>query len=108
VLDRAQWKLAQTNLAFDYELVRGKNNSVEEIRFRFTPVTSKVLLPSLPATTDWQKALLEVGVSVSSMAAIGELIERGEIESSYVQYVVQQQRAKSKQEKIRIWPGQYS
>jgi hypothetical protein len=105
VLDRAQQELAQTNLAFDYELIRGKNNSVEEIRFRFTPVTSEVLLPSLPATTEWQKALLEVGVSASSMAAIGELIERKEIEPSYVQYVVQQQRTKSKQGKIKSLAG---
>jgi hypothetical protein len=105
VLDRAQQELAQTNLAFDYELVRGKNNSVEEIRFRFTPVTSEVLLPSLPATTEWQKALLEVGVSASSMATIGELIERGEIEATYVQYVVQQQRTKSKQGKIKSLAG---
>jgi hypothetical protein len=105
VLDRAQQELAQTNLAFTYELIRGKNNSVEEIRFRFTPVTSEVLLPSLPATTEWQKALLEVGVSASSMAAIGELIDRGEIEATYVQYVVQQQRTKSKQGKIKSLAG---
>lgn len=105
MLDRAQQELAQTNLAFDYELVRGKNNSVEEIRFRFTPVTSEVLLPSLPATAEWQKALLEVGVSASSIATIGELIERGEIEATYVQYVVQQQRTKSKQGKIKSLAG---
>jgi hypothetical protein len=105
VLDRAQQELAQTNLAFDYELIRGKNNSVEEIRFRFAPVTTEVLLPSLPATTEWQKALLEVGVSASSIAAIGDLIDKGEIEPPYVQYVVQQQRTKSKQGKIKSLAG---
>jgi hypothetical protein len=105
VLDRAQQELAQTNLAFDYELIRGKNNSVEEIRFRFVPVTTEVLLPSLPATTEWQKALLEVGVSASSIAAIGDLIDKGEIEPPYVQYVVQQQRTKSKQGKIKSLAG---
>lgn len=105
VLDRAQQELAQTNLAFDYELVRGKNNSVEEIRFRFTPVTSEVFLPSLPATTEWQKALLEVGVSAVAWRSSGNLLSGGEIEVTYVQYVVQQQRTKSKQVKIKSPAG---
>ena len=105
VLDRAQQELAQTNLAFEYDFIRGKANSVEEIRFRFAPVASEVLLPSLPATTEWQKALLEVGVSASSMAAIGELLDKGEIEPGYVQYVVQQQRTKSNQGKIKSLAG---
>jgi hypothetical protein len=105
VLDRARQELEQTNLAFEYDLIRGKNNSVEEVRFRFTPVASEVLLPSLPATTEWQKALLEIGVSASSMATIGDLIERGEVEPAYVQYVVHQQRTKSKQGKIKSLAG---
>lgn len=105
VLERAQQELAQTNLAFEYDLLRGKSNSVEEIRFRFAPVASEVLLPSLPATTEWQKALLEVGVSASSMAAIGELIERGEIVPGYVQFVVQQQRTKRTQGKVKSLAG---
>ena len=105
VLDRAQHELAQTNLAFQYELLRGKSNSVEEIRFRFAPVTSEVLLPSLPATAEWQKMLMEVGVSASSMAAIGELLDKGEIDAGYVQYVVQQQRSKSNQGKIKSLAG---
>jgi hypothetical protein len=105
VLDRAQHELAQTNLAFQYDLLRGKSNSVEEIRFRFTPVASEVLLPSLPATTEWQKALLEAGVSASSIATISELIDKGEIEPGYVQYVVQQQRSKNTQGKIKSLAG---
>jgi len=105
VLDRAQQELLQTNLAFEYDLLRGKNNSVEEIRFRFTPVASEVLLPSLPATAEWQKALLEVGVSASSMAAIQELIEHQEVEPGYVQYVAHQLRLKSTQGKIKSLAG---
>ncbi len=105
VLDRAKQELLQTNLAFEYDLLRGKNNSVEEIRFRFTPVASEVLLPSLPATAEWQKALLEVGVSASSMAAIQELIERQEIEPGYVQYVAHQLRLRSTQGKIKSLAG---
>ena len=105
VLDRAQQELSQTNLAFQYELIRGKSNTVEEIRFHFTPVTSEVLLPSLPATAEWQKALLEIGVSASSIATIGELIERGEMEPGYVQYVVQHQRSKSSEGKIKSLAG---
>ena len=94
VLDRAQQELAQTNLAFEYELIRGAGNSVEEIRFRFAPVT-----------TAWEKALLEAGVAASSLAVIGELIAKGEVEPGYVQYVVQQQRAKSSQGKIKSLAG---
>lgn len=105
VLDRARHELSQTNLAFEYDLLRGKNNSVEEIRFRFAAVTSEVLLPSLPATAEWQKALLEAGVSASSIASVGELIDKGEVEPSYVQYVVQQQRSKNSQGKIKSLAG---
>ncbi|MDB5269654.1 MAG: hypothetical protein JWP58_2694 [Hymenobacter sp.] len=105
VLDRARHELAQTNLAFEYDFIRGKGNSVEEIRFRFAPVAGEVLLPSLPATTEWQKALLEVGVSASSMATIGELLDKGEIAPGYVQYVVHQQRTKSNQGKIKSLAG---
>ncbi len=105
VLDRSQHELGQTNLAFQYDLIRGKGNAVEEIRFRFAPVASEVLLPSLPATAEWQKALLEVGVSASSIVAIGDLIEKGEAEPGYVQYVVQQQRLKSGQGKIKSLAG---
>lgn len=105
VLDRARHELAQTNLAFEYDLLRGKNNSVEEIRFRFAPVASEVLLPSLPATTEWQKSLLEAGVSASSIASIGELLDKGEVEPGYVQYVVQQQRSKNNQGKIKSLAG---
>ncbi|AMR25515.1 hypothetical protein A0257_22765 (plasmid) [Hymenobacter psoromatis] len=112
VLDRAQQELAETNLAFNYDLIRGKNNRVEEIHFRFksvaserVPVAHEGTPPALPATTDWQKLLLEVGVSAPSLLVIGELIERGEIEPGYVQYVVHQQRAKSKQGKIKSLAG---
>ncbi|MGY2134411.1 replication initiation protein [Hymenobacter sp. HD11105] len=105
VLDRARHELSQTNLAFEYDLLRGQGNRVEEIRFRFAPVTSEVLLPSLPATTEWQKALLEAGVSASSIATIGELIDQGAVEPAYVQFVVQQQRGKSNQGKIKSLAG---
>lgn len=105
VLDRAQQELTQTNLAFEYELIRGAGNSVEEIRFRFAPVTSEGRLPAPPVTTAWEKALLEAGVAASSLAVIGELVAKGEVEPGYVQYVVQQQRTKSSQGKIKSLAG---
>lgn len=105
VLDRAQLELAQTNLAFEYDLMRGKGKSVEQIRFRFAPVTSEPLLPALQATTEWQKALLDAGVSASSISTVGELIEKKEIEPGYVLFVVNQQRSKSTQGKISSLAG---
>ena len=105
VLDRAQQELAQTNLAFEYDLLRGKSKSVEQIRFRFAPVASEALLPALQAPGAWQQALLDVGVSASSVAAIGELIEQGEVEPAYVLFVVNQQRSKSTQGKISSLAG---
>lgn len=105
VLDRAQLELAQTNLAFEYDLMRGKGKSVEQIRFRFAPVTSEPLLPAFQATTEWQKALLDAGVSASSISTVGELIEKKEIEPGYVLFVVNQQRSKSTQGKISSLAG---
>ena len=104
VLDRARDELAQTNLAFQYDLIRGKGNGVEEIRFRFAPVVSEGLLPAAPAA-EWQQVLLEAGVAAGSVAAIGLLVEAGEVTPGYVQYVVHQQRTKSVQGKIKSLAG---
>lgn len=78
---------------------------MEKIRFRFTPVASEGAPAALPATADWQQALLDAGVSASGLLAIEELIEQGKVEPGYVQYVVKQQRTKSKQGKIKSLAG---
>lgn len=105
VLDRAQQELAQTNLAFEYDLLRGVGKSVEQIRFRFTPVVSESVLPALMPDGEWQAALLEVGMAASSVAAVGELIGKGEVESAYVLFVVNQQRNRSNQGKVSSLAG---
>ena len=105
VLDRAQLELAQTNLAFEYDLMRGKGRRVEQIRFRFAPVASETLLPPPPVPAEWEGALLEAGVSAGSVAVVGELLEKKEIEPEYVLFVVNQQRGKSTQGKISSLAG---
>jgi hypothetical protein len=105
VLDRAQQELAQTNLAFVYDLLRGSGKAVEHIRFRFAPVTSEALLPALQPTSAWQAALLEVGVAASSVGVVGKLIEKGEVEPAYVLFVVNQQRGRSNLGKISSLAG---
>ena len=105
VLDRAQLELAQTNLAFEYDLMRGKGKRVEQIRFRFAPVASEALLPAPPVPAEWESALLEAGVSAGSVAAVGEMLEKKEIEPGYVLFVVNQQRSKSTQGKISSLAG---
>ncbi|WP_201987217.1 replication initiation protein [Hymenobacter rubidus] len=105
VLDRAKSELAQTNLAFEYDLLRGTGKGVEQIRFRFTPVGSEALLPSALPLSEWQKALVDVGVSTSSIETINALIEQGEIDPAYVLFVVSQQRVKSSKGKISSLAG---
>lgn len=105
VLDRAQQELAQTNLAFEYDLLRGTGKSVEQIRFRFAPVVSEGPLPALQNPTEWQTALLKVGVTANSIGMVGDLIDKGEVESAYVLFVVNQQRSRSSQGKISSLAG---
>ncbi len=105
VLDRAQQELALTNLAFEYELLRGTGKAVEQIRFRFAPVGSEGVLPAPAPSSAWQIALLEAGVAASSVGAVGELVDSGEIEPAYVLFVVNQQRSRSSQGKISSLAG---
>ena len=105
VLDRAQSELAQTNLAFEYDLLRGAGKGVEQIRFRFAPVVSEALLTTALVLNEWQKALAEVGVSNSSIESIGELIDKGKVEPAYVLFVTNQQRGKNNLGKISSLAG---
>ncbi|WP_210522107.1 replication initiation protein [Hymenobacter terricola] len=105
VLDRAKTELAQTNLAFEYDLLRGTGKGVEQIRFRFAPVASEALLTAALALNEWQKALADVGVSKSSIETISGLIDQGKLEPGYVLFVVNQQRGKSSQGKISSLAG---
>ena len=105
VLDRAQQELSQTNLAFEYDLLRGKGKGVEQIRFRFVPVVSEAALPTSSPPGAWQEALMNSGVSATSILAVGELIDKGEVEPGYVLFVISQQRNKSTQGKISSLAG---
>ena len=100
VLDRAQQELAQTNLAFEYDLLRGAGQRVEQICFRFVPVASEALLATGPPANEWQAALLEAGLAAPGIEAVGELIAKGEVEVGYVLFVAGQQRRRRDQGKV--------
>jgi hypothetical protein len=103
VLDRAQQELSQTDLPFEYELLRvGK--SVAHIKFTFKPL---VVLPDViePALPGWQQTLQEVGLAPTSLAIVQELIEQGTITLEYVQFVVGVQQAKFEAGKVKSLPG---
>ncbi|MDF7814823.1 replication initiation protein [Hymenobacter sp. YC55] len=104
VLDRAQLELAKTDLPFEYDLIR-QGKGVAEIKFRFTSLAAGEGEALLAASSAWEEALLQAGVAAASIVAVGELIERGEVEPGYVQYVVQHQRSKSNEGKIKSLAG---
>lgn len=104
VLDRAQFELAKTDLPFEYDLIR-QGKGVAEIKFRFTSLAAGEGEALLAASSAWEDALLQAGVAAASIVAIGELVERGEVEPGYVQYVVQHQRTKSTEGKIKSLAG---
>ena len=104
VLDRAQLELAKTDLPFEYDLIR-QGKGVSEIKFRFTSLAAGEGDALLAANSPWEDALLQAGVATASIVAVSELIERGEIEPGYVQFVVQQQRERQRGGKVKSLAG---
>ncbi|WP_375435944.1 replication initiation protein [uncultured Hymenobacter sp.] len=104
VLDRAQLELAKTDLPFEYDLIR-QGKGVAEIKFRFTSLAAGEGEALLAANSAWEDALLQAGVATASIVAVGELIERGDVEPGYVQFVVQQQRERQRGGKVKSLAG---
>jgi len=106
VLDRAQDELGQTDLPFEYELIR-QGKSVSQIRFVFKQVALLAELPAQPVqpANSWQEVLNQVGLAASSLATITSLVEQGKIEAEYVAFVVKAQREKHRLGKLKSLAG---
>jgi hypothetical protein len=103
VLDRAQQELSQTDLPFEYELLR-EGKAVTQIKFLFKPIA---VLPEViaPAPPSWQQTLQELGLAPASLATIVELVGQGTVTVDYVQFVVRTQQAKFQAGKVKSLPG---
>jgi len=104
VLDRAQEELSQTDLPFEYELLR-QGKAVAQIRFLFKPL---LVLPDVlpfPVEAGWQQALQEVGMAPSSLATVQSLVEQGQATADYILFVVKTQQARYQAGKVKSVAG---
>jgi hypothetical protein len=103
VLDRAQQELSQTDLPFEYELLRD-GKAVTQIKFLFKPLVTlpEAMAPVLPG---WQQALHDLGLAPASLATILGLVEQGTVTEDYVQFVIRTQKAKFQAGKVKSLPG---
>jgi hypothetical protein len=89
VLERAREELAQTDLPFTYTTI-SKGRTVTHIEFFFEPIGAASASSTLLATakTDWETALLAVGVSPSSLTGIQTRLAAGDYDEGYIRYVL--------------------
>jgi hypothetical protein len=104
VLDRAQQELSQTDLPFEYELLR-EGKAVTQIKFLFKPLGNAPVGMAGLTLPDWQRELQELELASASLATIQELVEQGTVTSDYVQFVVRAQKAKFQAGKVKSLPG---
>jgi hypothetical protein len=105
VLDRARAELSQTDLPFDYELVR-EGKAVAQIRFLFKPLLVLPEVIPFPAVeAGWLRALQEVDMAPSSLATIQSLVEQGQANADYVLFVVKTQQARYQAGKVKSVAG---
>lgn len=112
VLDKAQQELSQTDLPFEYELLRvGGVKRVTHIKFTFKPLMALPEATSVAAETtdetmpDWHQQLLGLGLAVSSLETIVELVQQATIVPEYVAYVIRVQRKKYQDGKLKSLAG---
>lgn len=111
VLDKAQQELSQTDLPFEYELLRHGAKRVTHIRFTFQPlaVLAEVVLAAAEAAgeqlPDWHRQLLELGLAASSLDTLIDLVGQAVVVPEYVTYVIRVQREKYQAGKLKSLPG---
>lgn len=104
VLDRAQQELSQTDLPFEYELLRA-GKAVAQIRFLFKPLPALPEVSLLPVPAGWQRLLQDVGLAPSSLATIQGLVEAGQATPDYIAFVVKTQQARHQAGKVKSVAG---
>jgi len=111
VLDKAQQELSQTDLPFEYELLRVGGKAVTHIKFTFQPLVALVEAPLVvvevtgEALPDWHQVLLGLGLAASSLETLVELVRQGAVTPDYVAYVVRVQREKYQAGKLKSLAG---
>jgi hypothetical protein len=104
VLDRAQQELSQTDLPFEYELLR-EGKGVAQIRFLFKPLLALPEVSVLPLEAGWQHTLQEMGMAPSSLATIQSLAEQGKATPDYIAFVIKTQQARHQAGKVKSVAG---
>jgi hypothetical protein len=104
VLDRAQQELSQTDLPFEYELLR-EGKAVAQIRFLFKPLLALPEVSVLPLEAGWQHTLQEMGMAPSSLATIQSLVEQGKATADYIAFVIKTQQARHQAGKVKSVAG---
>jgi len=104
VLDRAQQELSQTDLPFEYELLR-EGKAVAQIRFVFKPLLVLPEMGGLPEEAGWQRTLQEVGMAPSSLATLQGLVEQGKATPDYIAFVLKTQQARHQAGKVKSVAG---
>jgi hypothetical protein len=111
VLDKAKQELSQTDLPFEYELLRQGTKRVTHIRFTFQPLAAmpEVMLAAAEAAgeqlPDWHRQLLELGLAASSLDTLVELVKQAVVAPEYVAYVIRVQREKYRAGKLKSLAG---
>lgn len=104
VLDRAQQELSQTDLPFEYELLR-EGKGVAQIKFMFKPLPTVSEAVTLAVEAGWQRTLQDVGLAPSSLATIQSLLEQGRATPEYIAFVVKTQQARHQAGKVKSVAG---
>jgi len=102
VLERAREELAQTDLPFTYTTI-SKGRTVTHVEFFFEPIGAASASSTLLATpkTEWEAALLAVGVSPSSLAGIQTRLAAGDYDEGYILYVLATVKEQTRLGKIK-------
>lgn len=99
ILDRAKAELAQTDMAFTYELEK-QGRTITHIGFSFKPAGTALPAP-LPPETGWEATLLEAGVTNKSVGSIKTQLEHGYYDEGYVYFVVAYVRRQAAAGKVK-------
>jgi hypothetical protein len=101
ILDRAQAELAATDLPFTYEAIK-QGREVIEIKFSFKPVsTSQTAVAPSNNYSEWEAAVLAVGVSATSLPLIQARLAAGDYDLGYVRYVLDTVKSQVRTGKIK-------
>lgn len=99
ILDRARAELAQTDMAFTYELEK-QGRTITHICFLFKPTGSAQPVLAIPEA-GWEATLLEAGIAAKSIAGIRTQLESGYYDEGYVYFVVAYVRRQAAAGKVK-------